>query len=141
MKIRTYSELVEFTDLRSRFEYLKLDGTVGKATFGFDRYLNQNFYHSREWQNARRAVILRDNGCDLGLADHPLFSRVYIHHMNPLTPADLVHGDRSIPLDPEFLISTSHPTHNAIHYGDDRLLPKEFVERRPGDHIPWRQSA
>jgi hypothetical protein len=119
-----------------RYEYLALRGEVGKATFGFDRWLNQNFYRSYEWHQARDYVVYRDNGCDLGIPGHEIHNRLMVHHMNPITPEDLAHGEAWI-LDPEYLITTTHRTHNAIHYGDDSLLPKPVIERRPGDTRLW----
>jgi len=136
MRIRTYSEMLQYSTLEDRFRYLALQGHVGVATFGFDRYLNQMFYTSREWRQIRQHVIARDNGCDLGVADWEIHDRIYIHHMNPMTPDDLKHGNDDV-LDPEFLISVTHRTHNAIHYGDERLLPQPFAERRPGDTKLW----
>jgi len=135
-KIRMYSELIHLSTLEDRFRYLALRGVVGETTFGFDRYMNQMFYTSREWKQIRRHVILRDNGCDLGIDDWVIHKGLYIHHMNPMTVKDIVNGDSSI-LDPEFLITASHGTHNAIHYGDERLLPRTLVERRPGDTKLW----
>lgn len=137
MKIRSYSELATLSTFRERFEYLKLDGTVGNETFGFDRYLNQRFYHSSEWRSIRDHVILRDMGCDLGVDGYTIQGRIYIHHMNPVTRFDIVHANAST-IDPEFLICTTHNTHNAIHYGDASLLITELIERRPNDTIPWR---
>jgi hypothetical protein len=134
--IRTYSELIQFGTLYDRFRYLELHGVVGEDTFGFDRWMNQVFYSSREWKQVRHRVIVRDEGCDLALPGHEIFDRVYIHHMNPITPEQLIHADESI-LDPEFLISCSHQTHNAIHYGDERQLPRPFTPRRPGDTKLW----
>jgi len=134
--IRRYSELRRLETLKERFDYLKLRGVVGQATFGFDRYMNQGFYHSREWKNVRNAVIVRDNGCDLGVDGYEVHNRLYIHHMNPMTVDDIVQGNVDI-LDPEFLIAVTHQTHNAIHYGDERLLPRPLVERRPGDTKLW----
>lgn len=139
MKIRTYSELIERETYLERFRYLALRGSVGNSTFGFDRYMNQMFYTSVEWRRVRRHVILRDNGCDLGVEGYEVHDRLTIHHLNPMTVADIVHGNREI-LDPEFLITTTHGTHNAIHYGDEKLLPKQPVVRRPGDQTPWRRS-
>lgn len=136
MKIRTYSELVQFDTFLDRFKYLQLRGEVGRATFGFDRYLNQKFYRSAQWKHVRNYVIARDKGCDLAFPDHEIHDRVYIHHMNPMQVEDIVHGNEDI-LIPEFLISTTHNTHNAIHYGDESLLPKPLVERRPGDTKLW----
>lgn len=134
--IRTYSELRRFETFEDRFRYLSLRGHVGEKTFGFDRWMNQEFYRSRDWRQLRKRVIARDEGCDLGVAGHEIFRGLYIHHMNPMTITDVAHGDDSI-LDPEFLITTSHPTHNAIHYGDERLLPRPFEPRRNGDTKLW----
>lgn len=134
--IRTYSELRRRETLEDRFDYLKLHGQVGDATFGFDRFLNQRFYASHEWKQVRHHVIVRDNGCDLGVDGYEIHDRIYIHHMNPMTVSDLVEFNREI-LDPEFLIAVTHKTHNAIHYGDANLLPKLPVERRPGDTKLW----
>lgn len=136
LRIRTYTELCQFTTFKERWTYLKLEGQVGATTFGFDRYLNQNFYHSREWRCARRDVIVRDRGCDLGLPDYEIYEGLYIHHMNPMTIADIVDGNPTI-VDPNYLILVSHDTHNAIHYGDESLLPQPYVARRPGDTKLW----
>lgn len=136
MRTRTYSELLTLPSLEERFRYLSLGGSVGESTFGFDRWLNQQFYRSREWQEVRQYVILRDNGCDLAVRGNLIHERIYIHHMNPLTAEQLVHGDPAIS-DPEYLISCTHRTHNAIHYGDESLLPKQYVPRRPGDTKLW----
>ena len=135
-RFRTYSELKELSTFEERYRYLALNGNVGQPTFAWERYLNQRFYNSTEWKNVRNLVIIRDNGCDLGIEGRELHSRVYIHHMNPMTPEDLRHSRRTN-LDPEFLISVSHRTHNAIHYGDERQLPQMPVERRPGDTKFW----
>lgn len=136
MKIRTYSELIKHSSFEERFKYLALRGGVGDSTFGFDRYINQMFYASREWKQIRHQVILRDNGCDLGVDGYEIHDRLYVHHMNPMEPDDVFEGNLSI-LDPEFLITTSHTTHNAIHYGDERQLPKPIVERKRGDTNLW----
>lgn len=136
MKIRTYSELIESSTFIERFEYLSIGGIVGEDTFGFDRWINQRFYKSREWQDARRIVMLRDNGCDLGIPDHEIPHYLLIHHVNPLTPKDITQGLDWI-CDPEYLITTSRQTHNAIHYGDANLLPKTVIERTPGDTRLW----
>lgn len=133
---RRYSELRRLETLEDRFNYLALHGQVGRETFGFDRYLNQGFYTSREWRHARTAVILRDMGCDLGIEGFEIHDRIYVHHMNPLAAKDIVEGDPSM-LDPEFLIVVTHTTHNAIHYGNKDLLPRPPVERRPGDTKLW----
>ena len=116
--IRTYSELRRLTDFEERYKYLALRGSVGRSTFGFDRYINQQFYRSTEWRHIRHHVIARDLGCDLGVEGYEIHDRIYIHHMNPMTVNDIAHGEDSI-LNPEFLISTTHRTHNAIHYGDE----------------------
>lgn len=137
MKIRTYSELRQIDSFEERYRYLSLDGIVGEATFGFDRWMNQQFYQSWEWKNARHAVIIRDEGCDLGILGYELHRDLLIHHMNPLTPSDIANGESWI-IDPEFLITTSRPTHNAIHYGDESLLPKLYVPRQPGDTTLWK---
>ncbi len=137
-KLRTYSEMILLPTFEERFEYLKLGGEVGAETFGFDRYQNQAFYNSREWKRVRDKVIIRDNGCDLGIADREIGHRVIIHHMNPITVED-IRLAADILLDPEFLICVSHETHNAIHYGDTELLPKDFVPRSPNDTCPWKR--
>ncbi len=134
--IRRYSELCRLKTFEERFDYLKLQGVVGESTFGFDRYLNQLLYRSSEWKRVRNAVIVRDDGCDMGLADYPA-NRIIVHHMNPLSVEDLENRSDLI-FDPEFLICVSFNTHNAIHFGDETLLPKPPVERKPGDTCPWR---
>jgi hypothetical protein len=137
MKHRTYSELRQLTTFEDRFDYLSMAGEVGAATFGFDRWVNQNFYRSREWKQARSAVILRDNGCDLGIPGREIYRELLVHHMNPVTPEDLIRGEEWV-LDLEYLITTTHRTHNAIHYGDRSLLARAApVERRPGDTKLW----
>lgn len=133
---KCYSELINFATFEERFHYLKLGGVVGRETFGFDRYLNQDFYRSSLWKRARNLVIARDYGCDLGIEGHEIHDRVYVHHMNPISPHDIKHSNVDI-LDPEFLITVTHTTHNAIHYGDFNLLPKPMIERRPGDTKLW----
>jgi hypothetical protein len=136
MKTRNYSELRRLTTFEERFEYLKLQGYVGEQTFGFDRWMNQQFYRSREWKLARNEVIVRDQGCDLGIPGYDIHHGLLVHHMNPLSELDLVSGEEYI-IDPEFLITTTHRTHNAIHYGDASLLPRAPVERVPGDTKLW----
>lgn len=136
MRIRTYSEMVQLESFEERYDYLKLDGTVGRFTFGFERYLNQRFYSSREWRLVRRDVIARDLGLDLGVEGYEVHYRPVIHHLNPMNPGDL-HDRRDEILDPEFLVMTAHATHNAIHYGDRLTLPNSFSERRPGDTKLW----
>lgn len=137
MKIRTYSELILIPTFEERFEYLRLDGKVGEDTFGFDRYLNQLFYRSQEWKKIRDYVIVRDNACDLSVEGHDIYGRVLIHHMNPITPRD-IEKRTDLLLDPEYLICTVHNTHNAIHYGDEKLIIKTPIERRKNDTCPWR---
>lgn len=134
--IRTYSELIQYKTLEERFEYLKLRGSVGMETFGTERYLNQDFYRSRAWKHARRDVIARDLGCDLAVEGFDIHDKIIIHHMNPMTVDNIIHGDEDI-LNPEYLITTTHKTHNAIHYGDVSLLPRALVERSPGDTQLW----
>lgn len=135
-RIRRFSELQQIELFEDRYEYLRLRGDVGETTFGYDRYLNQQFYASREWKQVRNHVIARDQGCDLAMPDYEIFDRIYIHHMNPMTAAQIDEGDYAI-LDPEYLISTTHRTHNAIHYGDSRSLIQRRVERTPGDTKLW----
>lgn len=138
MIIRTYTELSRLKTFEERFQYLKLNGVVGKETFGFDRFINQNFYHkSREWKTIRDYVIVRDNGCDLGVEGHEIDQRILIHHMNPILLEDIVNQSEFL-LNPEYLISTILWTHNAIHYGDENLLIKAPIERRKNDTCPWR---
>lgn len=137
MGLLTYSELVKLRAFEDRFQYLRLDGAVGKETFGFDRYVNQRFYSSREWKSVRDYVITRDSGCDLAVPGHQIYGRVFIHHMNPILIKD-IERSAEILLHPEYLISTTHNTHNAIHYGDDDLLPKDPVNRAANDTCPWK---
>lgn len=135
--IRTYSELITLPTFMERYKYLRIGGTVGTDTFGFDRYLNQAFYKSEEWKSIRRHVIIRDCGCDLGIEGHEIHERILIHHINPISEEDIL--DRSdFLLNPEYLISTSHRTHNAIHYGDDSILIDVPLERRKNDTCPWK---
>lgn len=134
--IRVYRELRRRETFLERFQYLSLKGEVGESTFGFDRYINQAFYRSRQWKQVRTHVIARDLGCDLGIEGLDIHERIIIHHMNPMRVENIVEGDESI-LDPEFLISTTHRTHNAIHYGDESQLPRELIERKPGDTRLW----
>ena len=139
--IRTYSELKQFKTFKDRFEYLKLTGEVGKATFGFDRYFNQRFYQSLEWKQLRHQVIVRDDGCDLGIPgyDIPKGVSIYIHHLNPLQIEDISNVTEYL-LNPEYLITTTFRTHNAIHYGDISQLEVEVIERRPNDTCPWKNN-
>lgn len=136
--IRCYQELKGIPDFKGRYEYLKLLGSVGEITFGGNRYLNQSFYRSSEWKRVRNIVIVRDNGCDLGVDGYDIHGKIFIHHMNPLMIKDITNATEFL-LDPEYLICVSHLTHNAIHYGDEDLLPSNsIVERAPNDTVPWR---
>ena len=135
---RTYTELSRLPTFEERYRYLRLTGQVGKETFGFDRYLNQNFYRSQRWKRIRDEVILRDNGCDLGVEGYEIYGRIIIHHMNPITLEDIERESVYL-LDPEFLICTVHRTHNAIHYGDESLLITAPIERTKYDTCPWRK--
>ena len=136
--IRTYSELMTLSTFEERFEYLKIGGGVGKETFGWDRWLNQRFYQTPEWKTIRREVILRDGGCDLAIPDRLLTGKIYVHHMNPVDAGD-IRSRAEILLNPEFLITVSYETHQAIHYGDMKLLvPAEIIDRKPNDTVPWR---
>jgi hypothetical protein len=135
-KIRTYYDVRRLRTFEERFDYLKLGGEVGTSTFGFDRWLNQRFYNSPEWQSIRREVILRDGGCDLGIPGYEIHKGLYVHHMNPISRDDIIHGDERI-LDLNYLITVSLKTHNAIHFGDDSRLPRGPIERKPGDTKLW----
>ena len=136
--IKCYSELMLLPIFQARYKYLRLNGEVGKETFGFDRYMNQFFYRSPEWRRVRDFVITRDEGCDLGIPGREIFGRIVIHHMNPIRPED-IRNRSDLLLDPEYLITTIHDTHLAIHYGDEHLLLQEPVERRPNDTCPWKR--
>lgn len=138
--IRTYSELITLPTFIDRYNYLKLGDKVGEETFGFDRYLNQNFYRSKEWKDVRNFIITRDYGCDLAMLDREIPSglKIFIHHMNPIRTNDIRLGTEYL-MDPEFLITTTKLTHDAIHYGDDSiLLDDKPIERLPNDTCPWR---
>ena len=136
--IRTYTELMKLQTFEERFRYLKLVAQVGKETFGFDRYLNQEFYHSQEWKSIRNEVIVRDNACDLGIPGREMSKYILIHHMNPISKDDLIHQTDFL-LNPEYLICTSKRTHSAIHYGDESLLFGDIIERSKDDTCPWRR--
>ena len=138
MSIRTYSELITLPTFEERFRYLQLGGKVGEDTFGHDRYLNQMFYTSDEWRRIRRDVIVRDNGCDLGIQDREIHGLIIIHHMNPITIEDIINRSEFL-LDPEYLISTVKNTHDAIHFSDERILITDPIERRPNDACPWKR--
>ena len=137
--IRTYSELITLETFEERFLYLKLDGSIGEDTFGFDRYLNQLFYRSPEWKQVRNFIITRDMGCDLAIPDHEIINQqILIHHMNPLTKEDIINKSDYL-LNPEYLICTIKNTHDAIHYGDNNLLITSPVKRSKNDTCPWRK--
>ena len=138
MNIRTYSELITLPTFEERFRYLQLGGKVGEDTFGHDRYLNQMFYTSDEWRRIRRDVIVRDNGCDLGIQDREIHGLIIIHHMNPITIEDIINRSEFL-LNPEYLISTVKNTHDAIHFSDERILITDPIERRPNDTCPWKR--
>lgn len=135
--LRRYSELIRLPTFEARYEYLRLAGIVGEATFGFDRYLNQLMYTSARWKKVRNQVIIRDNGCDLAMPGYDLKSKIIVHHMNPLTMKEVEEVSDDI-FNPEYLICVSQRTHNAIHYGDAELLQKGPIERRPNDTCPWK---
>lgn len=136
-KLRTYSELIKLESFDERFEYLKLSASVGDETFGFDRYVNQAFYHSSEWKRIRNIVIARDLACDLGIEGREIYDRVYVHHMNPINKEDILDATEYL-LNPEYLICTSKLTHDAIHFGDKNILASDPIERRKNDTCPWR---
>lgn len=133
---KNYSDLSRIDTFLERYRYLFLKGVVGESTFGFDRWVNQAFYTSAEWRQARHGIIARDNGCDLGIPGYEIHKGLYIHHLNPITLDQIESGDPRI-LDPENLITVSHSTHNAIHYGDEQMLPRILVQRKRGDTKLW----
>lgn len=135
---RCYSELIQLPTFEERFEYLRLDCGVGVSTFGFDRYLNQKFYHSDEWKSIRDFVIVRDIGCDLAMKGFKIYGSIYIHHMNPITVRDIREATTYL-LNPEYLICTSFDTHTAIHYGSELQATKGLIVRQPGDTCPWKR--
>lgn len=138
MSIKTYSELITLPTFIDRYRYLKLEGQVGKETFGFDRWLNQNFYHSDdEWRSVRDRVIIRDNGCDLAIPEREIRTKIFVHHMNPITKEDIIRRSKYL-LDPEYLICMTKRTHDAIHYGNEDLLIEDFIERKMYDTCPWK---
>ena len=139
MTIRTYSELITIPTFEERYKYLKIGGKVGEETFGFERYLNQEFYKSHEWQSIRRQVIVRDLGCDLGIEGREIHGKIIVHHMNPITIDDIIEVSDFL-LNPEYLICTLKSTHDAIHYGDESLLIKAPVERTKNDTCPWKHT-
>ena len=139
MSIRTYSELIQLPTFEERFRYLQMNGQVGEDTFGFDRYINQRFYRSKEWLQVRDYVIVRDKGCDLGVEGYEIYGRILIHHLNPISLRDITELSDFL-LNPEYLISTTHLTHNAIHYGDESILMTAPIERSKNDTCPWRHN-
>lgn len=139
MMIRRYSRLRNYRTFEERYKYLRLQGSIGTDTFGFDRYINQTFYRSREWRLIRDEVIVRDDGCDLGILGYEIHGEILVHHMNPITP-DLIANFNPDILDPEFLITTTRLTHNAMHYGVEEHAPRQFVERKPGDTDLWERT-
>ncbi len=136
--MKTYTELLKFPTFEDRFNYLMLQGAVAEETFGFDRWLNQNFYKSAEWRSIRDFVIIRDGGCDLAMDGYEIYDKIIVHHMNPIEQSDIIHSS-DILINPEYLVCVSHNTHNAIHYGDASLLMTAPIERRPGDTCPWKR--
>ena len=138
MSIRTYSELITLPTFEERFRYLQLSGKIGDETFGFDRYLNQRLYRSQKWMSIRDQIIIRDNGCDLGVEGHDIYGKIIVHHMNPITLKD-IEKESEFLFDPEYLICVTHNTHNAIHYGDESLLISAPIERTKNDTCPWRR--
>ena len=139
MIIRTYNELMLLPTFEERFEYLKLSGRVGEETFGFDRWINQKFYRSTEWKHIRDQVIIRDNGCDLGIEGREIYGKILIHHMNPISKKDILERTDLL-LNPMYLISVTKQTHDAIHYSDDSILMKDPIVRRRNDTCPWRHD-
>lgn len=139
MIIRTYNELILLPTFEERFEYLKLSGRVGEETFGFDRWINQKFYRSAEWKHLRDQVIIRDNGCDLGVEGREIYGKILIHHMNPISKKDILERTDLL-LNPMYLISVTKQTHDAIHYSDDSILMKDPIVRNRNDTCPWRHN-
>ena len=138
MSLRRYSELKRLKTFEERYEYLRIGGLIGESTFGFERYLNQQLYTSQRWRQLRNEIIIRDNGCDLGIEGRDIYDKIIIHHMNPITRDQIQEPDDSM-FDPEYLICVSLNTHNAIHYGDASLLKKDYIPRRPNDTCPWKR--
>ena len=136
--VRTYTELIRIPTFEERYRYLQLHGTIGEETFGFKRWLNQEFYHSREWQRFRNGIIIRDGGCDLAVEGFEIFSSIIIHHLNPITYEDILNCNPCV-FDPDNVVCTKLSTHNAIHYGNENLLTKPPVERTRNDTCPWRR--
>lgn len=137
--VKTYTELIRFKTLEERYRYLRIGGRVGEETFGFDRWMNQVFYKDQRWRDIRDEVITRDNGCDLGIEGYDIRGKIFVHHMNPVTKDDILYNFDSL-LNPEFLISTSKRTHDAIHYGNEDLLPQSPIVRTRNDTCPWKHD-
>lgn len=137
MRTKRYSDLIGIPNFIDRFNYLQMSGVVGDMTFGGRRYLNQRLYRSDEWKRIRRDVIIRDDGCDLACLDYPIYGQILVHHIEPLTPEDILERSRKV-FDMDNLICVSFDTHNALHFGDSSLLPRVFTERQPNDTCPWR---
>lgn len=135
---RNYKELIRLSSFEDRFDYLKCNNVIGDSTFGGHRYLNQLLYSSKEWKRIRNRVIVRDNGFDLAHPDHPIIGNIYVHHINPITIEDVLEEHRSV-FDLNNLICASFQTHNAIHFGSEEILPRDFVERKPNDTCPWKR--
>lgn len=135
--VKTYSEMIKLPTYEERFKYLKIGGVIGEETFGFERYLNQVFYKSKEWRSIRDKIIVRDLGCDLAIRDREIGGRILIHHINPISPKDIINRTDAL-LNPDYLVCCSKRTHDAIHYGDESILFTGFVERKPGDTCLWR---
>lgn len=138
MRIRTYSELITLPTFKERFEYLRLDGTIGEETFGYNRYLNQMLYRTAEWKRFRNEIIVRDNGCDLACEGYDIHGKVLVHHINPITMEDVLNRTKKV-FDPDNVISTTLNTHNAIHYSDESILLMAPIERKPNDTCPWKR--
>lgn len=141
MKIRSYSELIQLPTIADRYEYLKLVGEVAGETFGSHRYLNQKFYRSAEWKSVRNDVIIRDLSCDLAIPEYEIFSHPIVHHINPITIDDVLDENWDKLFSLENLITVSYNTHQAIHFGNNRMLPKLPIERKPGDTCLWKEMS
>lgn len=135
---KTYTELITFKTFEERFRYLRLNGRVADETFGVQRWLNQVFYRTKEWKDFRREILIRDNMCDLGIEGRDIYNYALVHHINPITPKDILERRMNVLLNPENVITTIKRTHDAIHYGDETILALEPADRKPNDTIPWR---
>ena len=137
MSSKSYSEMIMLPTFEERFNYLKLGGKIGEETFGFSRYINQEFYHLKEWKAFRDKVIIRDNGCDLAMSGYDILGKIIIHHINPITYEDIVNRHECV-FDMNNVITTQLATHNAIHYGDDKIFINKYAQRYKNDTCPWR---